>query len=236
MDDIIYSYEYPLVHSNSFGISEVSKLARKHGVKVLLGGEGADELFGGYWFQIKYNFIIKFQNKVTNQIAVFLKKIIHIFDNESLIKSCDSSFYSEVKNTMEKKNATVSSHYNFIRNPKEREINVFMLNILDEYLQPILLRADKMGMKNSVELRSPFMDLDIIEFALNLPPKHKFNFLNGKCILKKVAERYLPYEIVYREKVGFPMPFSRKFEINSSETPSRNYILYSKNILKKMFA
>ncbi len=54
IDDIIDTYEFPLVHPNSFGISEVSRLAREHGIKVLLGGEGADELFGGYGYQRKY--------------------------------------------------------------------------------------------------------------------------------------------------------------------------------------
>ena len=107
------------------------------------------------------------------------------------------------------------------------------LGICEEYLQPILLRADKMGMKNSVEIRSPFLDLDVIEFALNLPPKRKFQLMNGKHIVKKVAERYLPKEIIYRKKVGFPMPFSEKFRVSFNEGPDRNYILYSKKILQE---
>ena len=235
INSVLYHYEYPLVHPNSFGISEVSKLARKYGVKVLLGGEGADELFGGYRFQRKYYFSLKFQNKYTKKLIKYLRKVIKLFDDDVLAKSSERALYCDARRSIKKRARDVEKKYSFIKDKSEVKVNIFMLNILEEYLQPILLRADKMGMKNSVELRSPFMDLDIIEFALNLPPKYKFNILEGKYILKKVAERYLTNEIVYRKKVGFPIPFSKKFETHEDESPDRNFIIYSKKILNTLF-
>ena len=161
--------------------------------------------------------------------------MIKLFDDDVLAKSSERDLYCDARRGIKKRARDVEKKYSFIKDKNEVKVNIFMLNILEEYLQPILLRADKMGMKNSVELRSPFMDLDIIEFALNLPPKYKFNILEGKYILKKVAERYLTNEIVYRKKVGFPVPFSKKFETHEDESPDRNYIIYSKKILNTLF-
>ena len=110
-----------------------------------------------------------------------------------------------------------------------------MLGVLDEYLQPILLRADKMSMAHSVEMRSPFLDLELIKFAVNLPNKYKFKFFQRKYILKKVAERYLPQSIIYRKKMGFPIPSSSKLGPNKSIDLGINYNLYSKEVLKKIF-
>ncbi len=122
--------------------------------------------------------------------------------------------------------------YAFIQNRVERNTQAYLLNDLNEYIQPLLLRADKMGMKQSVEMRSPFLDLEIIEFALNLPLKYKLSMRKGKKIVKSVAQRYLPVEITERKKAGFAFPFIEKYLVDPHESPERNYILYSKKVLK----
>ena len=232
LDEVIEYLEYPLVHSNSFGISEVSKLARENGIKVLLGGEGADELFGGYRFQRRYNFAKQFSNKLTKYVANIFGKLTAFIEDDASFKAYEKGIFSEEKTRIFDRKSKNLDAYHFVKNKRDREVCAFMLGICQEYLQPILLRADKMGMKNSVEIRSPFLDLGVVEFALNLPPNRKFQLMNGKHIVKKVAERYLPKEIIYRKKVGFPMPFSEKFRMSRNEGPDRNYILYSKKILQ----
>jgi asparagine synthase (glutamine-hydrolysing) len=72
----------------------------------------------------------------------------------------------------------------------------------------LLLRGDKMTMANSLEARVPFLDHKLVEFAASLPPRLKLRGLTRKYILKKAATRWLPHEIVYRRKQGFPIPIS----------------------------
>ncbi len=236
IDETIKSYEYPLVHPNSIGVKLVSKLARDNYVKVLLCGDGADELFGGYGFQLKYYLI----NKISLiSISDIFRKIFRV-ELFTYLKSINKKISAIIKNN--KINQMISEnqnyyekHFSFITNIGERKTSAFMIGILDEYLQPILLRADKMSMAHSVEMRSPFLDLELIKFAINLPNKYKFKFFQRKYILKKVAENYLPKSIIYRKKMGFPIPTSSKLNVNKIKNFELNYSEYSKEVLKKNF-
>jgi asparagine synthase (glutamine-hydrolysing) len=72
----------------------------------------------------------------------------------------------------------------------------------------LLLRGDKLTMANSLEARVPFLDHKLVEFAASLPPGLKLKGLTRKYLLKKVAARWLPPEIIHRKKEGFPIPIS----------------------------
>jgi asparagine synthase (glutamine-hydrolysing) len=72
----------------------------------------------------------------------------------------------------------------------------------------LLARGDKMSMAASLEARIPLLDHKLVEFAASLPPHLKLRRLTRKYLLKKVARRWLPGEIIDRKKEGFPMPFS----------------------------
>jgi asparagine synthase (glutamine-hydrolysing) len=86
-----------------------------------------------------------------------------------------------------------------------------------------------MTMAASVELRVPFLDHKIVEFAASLAPEYKINNGEGKFILKKVMEKYLPKEIIYRKKMGFSVPTKRWFAADLL-TPAKDMI-FSKKIL-----
>ena len=75
----------------------------------------------------------------------------------------------------------------------------------------LLLKADKMTMAASIELRVPFLDHKVVEFAASLPPEYKIKNAEGKFILKKLMEKYLPEEIIHRKKMGFTVPTKRWF-------------------------
>ena len=66
--------------------------------------------------------------------------------------------------------------------------------------------TDKAGMANSVEIRVPYLDIDLVEFSTSIPPKYKMNGKVTKFILRKVAESYLPNDVIYRPKAGFGVP------------------------------
>ena len=107
----------------------------------------------------------------------------------------------------------------------------------------LLLKADKMTMAASIELRVPFLDHEIVEFASSLPANYKIRNGEGKFILKKVMEGILPKEIIYRKKMGFAVPTERWFAGELLE-PAKDIILdgklintgwFQKKYLEKMF-
>src|SRR5207237_3661816 len=75
----------------------------------------------------------------------------------------------------------------------------------------LLIKADKMTMAASVELRVPFLDHRLVEFAARLPASCKLKGTEGKFLLKKVMESFLPRDIVYRSKAGFALPLPEWF-------------------------
>lgn len=75
----------------------------------------------------------------------------------------------------------------------------------------LLMRADKMSMATSIEAREPFLDHHLVEFMMHVPGSLKFKNQTTKYLLKKVAEQFLPKEIIYRQKVGFGAPLSQWF-------------------------
>jgi asparagine synthetase B (glutamine-hydrolysing) len=88
----------------------------------------------------------------------------------------------------------------------ESEVLAAMLSDLREFLEPLLMRQDRMTMAASVECRVPFLDYTVAEFALNLPLRLKLRGATSKWIVKQVAEQYLPRDVIYRPKKGFPVP------------------------------
>lgn len=82
------------------------------------------------------------------------------------------------------------------------------LDIKTYLADDLLVKVDRASMANSLEVRSPFLDYRLVEFALNLPPEYRLNNLVTKYILKKYAKQFLPKEIVYRRKKGFGIPLA----------------------------
>ena len=76
----------------------------------------------------------------------------------------------------------------------------------------LLMRVDKMTMAHSIEARVPFLDHDLVEFAMRLPPSYKLSEGLGKKILKKLAEPYVDHDLLYRRKQGFGAPMDKWFQ------------------------
>jgi asparagine synthase (glutamine-hydrolysing) len=215
--DATYFNDNPLSIINAVPMFYLSALARSHGVKVLLSGEGADELFGGYdWRHLALLRGLRWQRCLA-ALPRPLRKLfatiaaggdgIHKHRFKTRIGNVDDAiqFISGSFERAEERRRDVEA-YNFIADPVIRQVMGAMLSDLREYLEPLLLRQDHMTMAASVECREPFLNQTVAEFAFNLPLKLKLRANRGKWILKRVAERYLPREIIYRPKQGFPIP------------------------------
>ena len=220
---IQYQMDEPLADPAAVPLYFVSKLASQY-VKVVLSGEGADELFGGYKIYAaplacpKFNKIPKPLRRLIGKIALHLPKVhgvnflvrrgnpvedwfignanifskkerkkILLHDNGVAPKELCHKFYSEVSD----KDQVTRMQY--------LDINMWMMG-------DILLKADKMSMSHSLELRVPFLDKEIMKLAQTIPLDCRVNMKNTKLALRKAAAKTLPQKTSEKPKLGFPVP------------------------------
>jgi asparagine synthase (glutamine-hydrolysing) len=98
----------------------------------------------------------------------------------------------------------------------------------------LLIKADRMSMAASLELRVPFLDYRLVEFAATIPSKHKIKKGEGKYPLKKMMEGILPNDIIYRKKMGFPTPLKLMFQ-NELRSYAENLLLSEETKLHQFF-
>ncbi len=207
-----------MIHPNSVGIFLVSKKARDVGLSVLLCGEGADELFGGYHHYKAYKKrLLLGRFSFLEGLMSGCKRLTPGFNSYLDCESAPFGVYEKnLGKTPDFETCYMSSRlellnsfyvaYGFLANNEERRLKTLIAQDMKYYLPPILRRTDRMSMGVGVEMRVPFLDNRLIDFSLNLPVKYQVSWFQSKYILKKVAERYLPKDIVCRAKKGFPLP------------------------------
>ena len=220
-----YYMDQPLADPSCIALYFVAKLASEH-VKVVLSGEGADELFGGY--QI-YNDprVFKVYQKICPYflrrfIGWICKKLPDIKGRDYLIRAThplekrfigNAYMYDEKQKKTILKDSSVATdpsrmlrrlytrarRYDDVTKMQYVDINMWMVG-------DILLKADRMSMANSLELRVPFLDKEVFKVASTIPTELRVNKYNTKYAMRKAAARHLPDEVAEKEKLGFPVP------------------------------
>jgi asparagine synthase (glutamine-hydrolysing) len=224
---VCWHYESPIaVHFNAIPFSNVSKLAHEHSIKAVLTGEGADELFLGYpkLLTRKYKKLVKFPftviNSIYNKIPGLKQYLNPDFGNMGLLSFFELGVQG-FRRQMVRENQ-IDSYY-FLPE-KSRLQHYVTAQMMQEGIRALLWRNDRMGMIYSIESRFPFLDENIVRFAMNLPIKFKIGrssrfhnykhpFLIDKAIVRKTASTYLPQKLVYKKKNGFPTNGLRDIKI-----------------------
>ncbi len=201
-------FEYPLPHESAVPIAQISAAAERHGVKVLLTGEGADELFGGYPFFHEREFrraLGGARRIAPRRAAAELAARFRSRPQEPPPAPAVVAFEEEVDRSA----AAAYAHHDGARG----ELEAGLLGDLSRNALPFLLnRMDKNAMQASVETRVPFLDPHVVGLALNLPLEHRVG-LERKSLLRAVAARHLPAELAARPKqVGLELDSGRWFE------------------------
>lgn len=220
----IWFHDEPLNHANSVQIHLICKYAREN-VKVLLTGEGADELFGGYpryficregakfnklnkWIRNMIDFYLGFSSH--RKIQKF-KNTIGLDDKELILWNAQFSFSKKISWLLDKKTIDIEYRKSMLENMMSPQLDLIDNLLLFEqqtYLQSVLMRQDKLSMAASIESRVPMLDNEMIELANSINSKLKIKNYQSKYLLKKAAVRTLPTKVVYRKKVGFGVPIS----------------------------
>jgi asparagine synthase (glutamine-hydrolysing) len=197
-------------------------------VTVALSGDGGDELFMGYgyynWHQRieKVNAIGGYPaRKLASSLLDLLnnqgKRAARIFDYEDYsaiwlhIWSQEQYMFSEKEITNlfneEYKHSTLSKDWNEISEMKIHPFEKIALFDIKNYLADNLLyKMDIASMASSLEVRVPYLDHNVVEYSVNVPLEHKIKKGEQKYLMKKALEKYLPTELIYRKKWGFPAP------------------------------
>ena len=208
------------INSHDFvGKFILSKKIRQYNCRALFGGDGADELFGGY-----ETYRQSLRDPKVNHSAYTRFVNPKIFDGDDYFNFFKKKLNENWKNSLKS--------YSFVKNQFDRNRLAMMLMDSTIQLSSVGLRGcDLMSMYHSVETRSVFLRKDIIKFALNLPLKFKINLkknslMSTKILLKKIFLKYYPRKLIL-EKQGFP---GFPNEMSEFLGPKNKYIF--KDILK----
>ncbi|HLM56817.1 MAG TPA: asparagine synthase (glutamine-hydrolyzing) [Pyrinomonadaceae bacterium] len=219
LTDMIYHCECPVKESYNTCSLALSEAARNAGVKVILTGEGADELFAGY---VGYRYDQAGNRRPRkHDLETILEEEMRtkLWGDRDLFYEADYYPLREIKTAVysERANELYPEFdcVNFELVNKERLRGRHLIH-QRSYLDTKLRLADhllsdhgdRMALANSVEARYPFLDIELAEFAKEIPPDLKLHNFTEKYILKKVAADLIPKQIIRREKFGFRAPGS----------------------------
>ena len=236
LPDYAWYMEEPVCEAPAIALYYITKLARKH-VTVLISGEGGDEAFAGYqtyrgvlWLERLKKALGPMRGPVSSA-AVAANQVLK---NSRLSKygpllgrrfedyyysrsSGPDSYFNRNLNTLYSGDFAGLSNKEFATRPMQRVMEssrsfglvnrMLYVDTKTSLPDDLLLKADKMTMANSIELRVPFLDHKLLEFAASLPENLKVHGLTTKYVAKRALSNRIPEPILKRRKAGFPVPF-----------------------------
>ena len=216
-----WHFESPINHPNTIGIYKLSQRAKEY-VTVLLSGEGADEVFGGYgrFYDISFPYTPnRFLHEIKNN-RKHLTGLMEYFDpvNRAVMATAFMSPFMAAKLkpgfNKEKASANRKDVYEKLSGSLfDKQVKYEMLS----YMPDLLIRQDKMSMAHSIENRVPFLDNAVVENAFTIPEKYlllrrsKEGYNTEKYLLKKMTAKTFGNEFAFLDKMGFGIPLREFF-------------------------
>ncbi len=216
LEEVFENLEEPHADPAAIPLYLLTKEINNQGIKTVLSGEGSDELFLGYDNYAKFLKYYEFSNSLDNKQNSFLNEIIsslggnkeaeylrRVVKKENIYNSFGEIYTSSQRKKLLQKVANFKSE-----SPKKDPVD--WMSYIDTKIwlgESLLSKVDKMTMANSVETRNPFLDFRLVDTAFSINSDLKVGDTN-KYLLKKVASKYIPKEIINRQKKGFNSPFN----------------------------
>lgn len=260
---LVKSIEEPLGSTSIFPIHYLAKKINEDGFKVTLTGQGVDEPWGGYLRYKPQNSIenlSKLPLPLLNTIQSKIKKDGVRRAINAIAKTNRAERFNEsyslfddkmLKSLLRQNNIDTNQTVDLL----SKKIETYRLNdrnaveammVLDARMNlsdDLLLYTDKISMQSSLETRVPFLDIELMAFAESLPSHLKTGLFKSKWLHKKLAEKHLPNEVIYRKKRGFYAPTKSWFEGSTGEVLEEKLIsdtglfgkLFRKEEIEKYF-
>lgn len=210
----------PFGEPSSIPTYVVTKHAREH-TTVMLSGDGADELFWGYprWNRLLQSYNLFSRRKFLRRFEISARRRFgdSVSCGPTLFETpgewvLNGQSYNDIPlmNAMmpqSRNSDAVASLYEFNYTPNRRQFRDWLRwNEFYGHLQRVLVKVDRMSMANSLEVRVPFLDRRVVEFAWRLKSEFGFDNYDNKTILKETLARFIPDEDINKEKLGFSVP------------------------------
>ncbi len=219
-----YHMDEPLADPSAIALYFVSQTAAKY-VKVALSGEGADEFFGGYnIYREPHDLrpLTRLPRPIRKGLGAIAKCLPKMKGKNYLIRGSkdlqerfigNAFMLTEEERERILKKPTGKFHHAVLTRPFYDKVKdqdeVTQMQYIDIHfwlIGDILLKADKMSMAHSLEVRVPFLDRIVFDVARTIPTKFKVNEENTKYAMRQAAHRYLPDMVAEKKKLGFPVP------------------------------
>lgn len=226
--------DQPSFHPSDAPFLAVARACRRDGIKVILTGEGADEIFGGYpWQEEVYRMwrLRRLQSRLVpdrqpwRAFGRVLNALIprnwrpletmpfsYSTSNDLLSgvsQHSTAQFVQQLAAYGDQRLVRHEAVFQRLASIEPIEDRAFLARCLDDlygYLQILLQRNDRMGMAASIESRFPFLENGVIDFGIHLPLSAKFSRGTGKCVVRRVAASMLPQATITEQKQGFAVP------------------------------
>jgi len=246
VNDFIIAQEEPVTGLSVYAQYRVMKLAHEHGAKVLLDGQGGDEIFAGYTYYFGYYFYELF---TTFKWFTMIKEMTHyLYNFKNLFPHALFVFLllpDSIKYNMWKKFSNKWVNHDLLekvtpdeKDPRWRGITLsdcLQLTLFSTAIPHLLKWEDKNSMRWSIESRVPFLDKDLVEYAYSLPSGQKLKNGKTKVIFKKALEKVLPDMIRNRkDKIGFEIAVDDLFRNEKIIAFSKD-IIYSESFKKRPY-
>ena len=233
VDELINEFGEPFADSSMIPTAFVSKFAKSK-VSVALGGDGGDEFFCGY---TTYNEALLMQNRFNNlhplkkvaklgSILTNISKVNNVSEllNQTYISKSKALFRNmgfnstQLESLFSDKKISASFMENSLEIIKESELHtdsmfdsIWYSTLHTRLVNDYLVKVDKASMFHSLEVRSPLLDKDLFKHIIQYSPEQLLQNSTNKFVLKKIAEKYVPKEVLYRKKMGFSIPIGEWF-------------------------
>ncbi len=227
LDAVIASLDEPINDPAAIPLYMLFKRIKEEGIKVVLSGEGADELFLGYRQYFEY---LDIEKAGALHHKNWLKKYFHsnfsmnrewewykrVFDSEVLFRTSGEKFTDMQKNILMRQNVKDGFSMKYLQKYRDRyekdgsmdESQWYSYVDLKQFqAEHFLTKLDRVSMAHGIEGRTPFLDHKLVEKVFSIDPKLRYQSGVTKELLKKVATPYLPEGIINRKKKGFSSPY-----------------------------
>jgi asparagine synthase (glutamine-hydrolysing) len=208
-DDIAYHLDTPCTWT-SFTLWMLLERAKKDGIKVIMSGEGADEIFSGYHrYHILHHEEQIHKLEAMKQYSYLINKYYGSAPKRysKLVNRCENQYNEKVNKYLDE---SISEYYNYM---SEDIVHFMGLNDFYTTMQVLLQMSDRVNMAFNIENRSPFLDYRLIQYAFSIESKYKIKDGITKWALKEVSKKFIPNEISNRiDKRGFSAPINKWFE------------------------
>lgn len=217
LEEVFEALEEPHADAAAIPLYHLTKKINKMGIKTVLSGEGSDELFLGYDNYAKFLKYYEFQDTLKTGQNEFLNSIISALQNNTkeseylrriVKKETLYNSFGEIYTDIQIKRLFVKRPTYKKDKPKSDPVDWMSYADMKVWLgQALLSKVDKISMANSLEVRTPFLDVNLVNYVFAIDSKLKIGNTN-KYLLKKIAKKYIPNEIINRSKKGFNSPFN----------------------------